>query len=290
MRKFIIIGGMPRSGTNLTRRVIGSHSNIAIPPAEFMFLHRLAKGRSLDEVLSNHRLKQWNIDFSDLYAREPKDVYVQALLRYAESVGKEHTGEKTPLNEFYYDTLQEWLQDFELKFIHMVRNPFDVMASQKHMPERKNQTLDFAMHCRNWLRSVSMGLAREHSDPQGYTLLKYEDLTDDAASVTQKLCEFLGVDFEADRMLNLSDFSGYKDNTSFANPSNHNGKQDAPIRQSRSRKGHLTNEEQRLVASMCGELAHALGYIDEDFRLSRPETESFGFVGRLKRIARSRFA
>lgn len=43
-RRFVLIAGMPRSGTNLVRRIVGSHSEIAIPSAEFVFLEKYSWG------------------------------------------------------------------------------------------------------------------------------------------------------------------------------------------------------------------------------------------------------
>jgi hypothetical protein len=99
MKKIVIIGGMPRSGTNLARRIIGSHSKIAIPTGEFKFFRQLSNGKSVREILANPRLKEWNVDFSDLYAAQPAKVFIQTLTRYAENVGKEIPGEKTPQND-----------------------------------------------------------------------------------------------------------------------------------------------------------------------------------------------
>ncbi len=290
MRKIVLVSGLGRSGTNLTRRIIGSHSKIAIPPAEFKFFSEHARGKSVRDILSNERLEQWNVDFSDLYSCEPRDVYVKSLTRYAESIGKEILGEKTPLNEFYYDTIQDWLQDFEIKFVHMVRNPFDVVASQKHMFGKTNRKIDVSVYCRNWQRSVSMGLARANNNPKGYYLLRFEDLTADAVTVTRDLCDFLEVDFEQDRMLTLSDFSGHRDNTSFVDVNSKADKKYTAIRQPQSRKHFLTDPEKRAVGSICGELALALGYQDDDFKSFPPDSERPSRGGKLRRFVKSRMS
>ena len=58
MRKFILIGGISRSGTNLVRRVIGSHSKIAIPPGEFNFFSKYNNGKTVKEILANAEEEQ----------------------------------------------------------------------------------------------------------------------------------------------------------------------------------------------------------------------------------------
>lgn len=290
MKKIVIIGGMPRSGTNLARRIIGSHSQIAIPTGEFKFFRQYVKGRSIREILANPRLKEWNVDFSDLYEAEPQEVFVKTLFRYAASAGKEIPGEKTPQNEFFYDTLKDWLAGYHLKFVHLVRNPFDAMASFKNFQTKKNrQQYDLkkmSIHSRNWQRSVAMGLARAYANPNNYYLLKYEDLTADPKRKTQELCDFLEVDFEGERMLNMVDFQEHNDNTSF--PQNDSGEHPGrgAIRKSESRKKFLSKSEMIKIGSNCGELALALGYDDSDFIVTPPETSMVGVVKKIKKFAR----
>jgi hypothetical protein len=291
MKKFIIIGGIPRSGTNLTRRVIGSHSKVAVPPAEFQFFSGYAEGKSVKDILSNKKLKRWGIDLSDLRSCDHREAFIGALARYTESVSKEIPGEKTPLNEFYYDIIQEWLRDFELKFIHVVRNPLDAMASFKHFTTRRDDRKSYAgisAHSRNWARSVSMGLARAHRNPEGYYVLKYEDLATNPVSVTQDVCAFLGIAFEKERMLGLSDFEGHRDNTSFPQNRGRTHEKYSDIRKPESRKHYLTDSEIHIVNSTCGELALALGYQDEDFEFLPPERASLGIMRRLRQAVKRR--
>lgn len=267
MNKFIVIGGMARSGTNLTRRIIGSHSQVAIPPAEFQFVKRHHQGKSVQQILTNERLAQWELDLSDLYALEPGEAYVKTLQRYADKLGKKIPGEKSPYNEFYLDTFEPWLAGFDFKFVLMLRNPFDVLASYKHKPFGvgidPNDDAWVPAFVENWRRSATIGLAKAHTHPEHYFVLKYEDLTRDTATKTKELCRFLSIDFEKERMLNLADFSNNRDNTSFS--SDAQSQAQGKIYQSPSRKKHLAKTEIEAVRKTCGELAWALGYLDKDF-------------------------
>ena len=273
MKKFIVIGGMPRSGTNLARKLIGSHSMIAIPPAEFQFFKNHNLGKSVQQILSNKRLADWQVDFSDLYETAPQNVYIDVLQRYAKNIGKSIPGEKSPHNEFYLETIEEWLQDFDLKFVHMLRNPIDVIASYKHKPfgsTIEDDKIDWVNNiAHHWLRSASIGLARAHSHPNQYMVIKFENLTSTPADVTRGLCEFIGVEFEEERMLNLSDYAGHKDNTSFTGDMAQS-EENKQVYRPASRKQHLTNNELELIGKICGEMAWALGYIDENFHPDPP--------------------
>lgn len=286
MNQFVVIGGVPRSGTNLARRIIGSHSRIAIPPAEFQFFAKHKRGKSIEEICANKRLIEWGVNLSDLYALHPRDAYIMALQRYTKRIGKEIPGEKTPSNEFYFETIETWLKDFDLRFVHMIRNPFDTIASFKYAPFRGDgggkAFFGVAAYARNWCRSVSFGLARAYFSSDKYLILKYEDLTTDPVSKTKELSEFIGVEFEEERMLTLSDFAGHHDNTSFPYDRGEKSKEYQAVRQPRNRKHYLTASEVKSVSIICGELAWALGYDDEDFGPSLPEGTGAGFKRRLK--------
>ena len=291
MNKLILIGGIPRSGTNLARRIIGSHSKIAIPPGEFQFFYQYMKGKSVKQILDNIRLRSWNIDFSNLYSYEHQKAFIKALIRYTESIGKDIPGEKSPLNEFFYDIILDWLRDFEIRFIHLVRNPFDVMASYKYFNflknKRKSTLNSINAHIINWNRSVSMGLARSYYNPSKYYVLKYEDLASDPVGKTKELCEFIGVNFEKERMLRLSDYSGYNDNTSFKKNSGKSHKDYRGINKPESRKHYLDGSEIRRVVTVCGELALALGYKDTDFHQFPPEQPSLSAFKNFKKYVRN---
>lgn len=291
MHKMIFIGGAPRSGTNLTRRIIGSHSKIAVTPGEFQYLKQYVRGRTVEQILTgNKQLKRWGIDLSDLYDLPPREAFITALERYAESVNKEIPGDKTPFNEFYFDLLEYWLTDRDLRFICLVRNPFDVVASHKNAPFRKgddpNNYEVIDIFARNWTRSVSVALARSFHSPENYKVVRYEDLTAEPISHTAEMCEFLGVDFEEQRMLAFADYKGHKDNTSFNPAQDQLHNRYSHIRQPESRKDHLTSSEIRIVSSLCGEIACALGYADKDFKPAPIEIAE-DFTKKLKRVVKS---
>lgn len=286
MNRVVLIGGLGRSGTNLARRIVGSHSRIAMSPVEFKYYEHLQGGKSVRQILTREKfVSRFPLDVSDLYSAPPDQVFRDLLSRYAESVGKPIAGEKSPGNELFYPVIMNSLKDFDVRFIHLFRNPFDVTASFKHAPFRKQENhdrplQDIAKYAEGWKRSLSLGLARALFQPQAYCLVKYEDLTNDSVNTTARLCEFLDVDFERDRMLSLSDFSKHRDNTSFSDPgiAKSPGVDDntGRVHALESRKGYLTEKEIQLVGSICGEMAKAIGYEDEDFNAVPSKGMAYG--------------
>ena len=309
-KKFVVIGGMYRSGTTLFETIVGSHSRISIPPRDFPFVKFFEDGKNNDQIYSalesmgiwkryeeeierkaadgSHR--QGN--FKDYFAKSPGKVFVDILTDYAVKIQKEIPGVKCPQNEFYFETLKSWLSDFDLKFIHLVRNPFDMVASFQnasyYSENIKNNFDNIGVHSRNWYRSVSLGLARSFFSPRHYYFLKYEDLCEHPSRITRKVCDFLEVDFEEERMLNRHDYAYYSSNTSFEGQPK--VADNEFIKPAKSRKNHLAEKEIKAIGRICGELARVVGYEDKDLNPSRPEEFKYagnGFKGSIRQAGKS---
>jgi hypothetical protein len=171
-------------------------------------------------------------------------------------------------NEFHLQIAEKWLSGFDLKCIVMMRNPLDVTASIKFIPsaqgKKEHDPSLVPRTAREWCRSVSIGLARAYAQPLNYRLVRYEDLVADPHRSTQALCEFLGVQFQEERMLSLADFPDHKDNTSFAEQDN--VQQAYRVYRPSSRQQYLAKQEISTVREICAELAWAVGYRDESLR------------------------
>ena len=294
-RRFLLIGGMPRSGTTLVKTIVGSHSRISIPPGDFPYAERAVTGLGVEKIFTIFRKKEtWKLwavqDFSSIFNLEHGAAFRSTLIRYADALGKDIPGAKAPFSEFYLDQYEDWLSGDELRFLYMLRNPFDNLASLKHSHIHKDwqnfeDLLD--VHARNWLRSVSIALAREWSDPQRFLVLRYEDLVDDPVQHGNTICRFLGVDFEEASMLNRSDYAYHDTNTSF--PEQYEARQDKSryIYTAASRKSALTRAEIEKIGGLCGELAVSLGYADPDFVRSPPEQPGqLNSPARVRRLVR----
>ena len=277
MRTFLLIGGMPRSGTTLLETVIGSHSRIAVPPGDFPFAEQHARNLSVEKIFAVLATKStWKLwpeqNFVSLFDRDHGTAFRESMLRYAAALDKDIPAAKAPYSEFFYDTYVDWLAEFDLKFIHMIRNPFDVIASLKksHIHRNWQPYADLIeVQSQNWLRSITLGLARQSNDAEHYRVIKYEDFVRNPASMSEQLCRFLGVDFEQVRMLDRSDFAYHDTNTSFPDVEAAFHQASRHIYQATSRKQYLDTAEITLVAAHCGEAALALGYEDTDIQ-SRP--------------------
>lgn len=133
----IIILGYKRSGTSLLRVLLNSHPQIAVGP-EMKFMQRVVKKYPADFTQFVKVTEREASDFE--YTQETlKKIYdasssADELMRnwcveYKNKTGKEIWGDKTPQNFKYLGLLRKKFR--QTLYVHIVRNPFDVMVSSK---------------------------------------------------------------------------------------------------------------------------------------------------------------
>jgi hypothetical protein len=122
--------------------------------------------------------------------------------------GKPLRGEKTPAHIYCVPTLFEWFPN--TKIIHMFRDPRAIYVSQQKKHQESDSLLMSSIMRQvrlvleflestyviiAWLRIIRLHHQYQQRYPKRYYLLKYEDLISDPRTTSQKLCEFLEVDF-----------------------------------------------------------------------------------------------
>jgi len=254
---YVVIAGMPRSGTQLMRRMLGSHSRIAVPNREFK-VHDVVAGQvDVPAFLDRLPLADWGVSSDDLRDRPVDEVYPALLRRCADVVGKPIGGEKSPGNEHCYDEMRRWFRDDRLVVVHMVRNPVERFASLTRAPFRRHMEVDVdpTRQGRLWCASVRRAVERGMADPDTYRMVRYEDLATDPESVAKDLFALIGVDHEPESL----DLWAYDspDNTSFPEPDRTS---EPAIRLPPSRASVLTDEEIALTVAATAPLAGAIGY------------------------------
>jgi hypothetical protein len=275
----IIVGGLPRSGTTLVGRLLGSHSEIAVPPGELGFFNvlwrpgdpadRPMEGRAeldlrLQRLLA--RVVPWG--FTEDEVREAardlrptyRDLFVFALDLYRRRVGKPRAGEKSVYNHQWLGVLDTWFDDY--RFVHVVRNPVDAFASVKWFKRGTPlpNKVDLIPWLHEWNESATLALHRSHARPDRYCLVRYEDLVARAPEVLEDVCRVVGVRPEPERMLAAEERES-SDNSSFAEE---RGQPDYSGRIRRSdridRAARIDRHELDAIRSVCAPLAHLLGY------------------------------
>ena len=274
----IFVGGLPRNGTTLVGRLLGSHSEIAVPPDELGFFNVLWKpgdrpdrplaGREeLDRRLERllRRIPNWGLAEDDVReaARDVRptyrDLFVFLLDLYRRRVGKPRGGEKSVNYQQWLHVLDAWFDDY--RFVHVVRHPVDAFASVKWFKRgtpRPNK-VDLIPWLHEWNESATLALHRSHARPDRYCLVRYEDLLAHPVETLERICRVVGVAPEPERMLEMG--SGEATESSFVEESGRI-EYDGRLRRSDEvdRSKRIDPHELEAIRSVCAPLGHLLGY------------------------------
>ncbi len=209
----IFIIGTERSGTNLLRLILNSHSNIAIPHPphimkNFSKLEPLYGDLNLDlhfkrlikDVVTMVELHPypWEIklDRERIFRETPErnliNIFFAIYNQYLESTHKKRWGCKSTFMIYHVALVRRYCP--QAKFLYMVRDGRDVAASAKKSI--------FNRYCvyyaaQLWKKEQQIGISWLNKLPANdIFLLKYEDLLAAPKDVIRSLCSFLDEPFE----------------------------------------------------------------------------------------------
>jgi hypothetical protein len=235
-RTFLV--GCGRSGTTLLASLLSAHPQIRSFPETAFFLHLVgqitsrAQGREVATLKQSiarpisairiglgiaHPASLKNVeyfcekinrpDLLKLYPgkaislRQHVDACVKILDTLCLEEGKHFWVEKTPKHLGYIDVIERYITP--VKFIHMLRNGPDVVASYtdagQKFPEgfwQEYQSLDLCI--RRWNHSVQTTIL--HMAKPNHYVMTYQKLVADTPGTLKSICQFLEVDYDA-RML-----------------------------------------------------------------------------------------
>jgi hypothetical protein len=192
--RHVFIGGTPRSGTTLVRRILDRHPSLCCGPETSILL---PGGMRIDQVAAAYK---WPAaELRALMADSPSQgAFVDAFAeRYRRQRDRARWAEKTPLNVLCFDWALERFP--QARVVHVVRDGRDVVCSMRQHPDRRwvdgveikelrPQPVDAYM--RRWVRDTEAGIARR-GDPR-YLEVRYEELVADPEGVMRGLVEALG--------------------------------------------------------------------------------------------------
>jgi len=208
--QFFIVG-CPRSGTTLLQCLLAAHPQIASFPETHFFPYTVGKrwhrilGISLPKA--KQRLYQFlsDIGHSEVKKLVPRhgfmirqytNAFVKILDKLTINQDKRFWIEKTPRHLHFIDIIEKYIAN--VKFIHILRNGKDVVTSlydvthkypkQWGGPRRIEQCVD------RWNRDVKTTLQYIHRE--NHTLVRYEELVENPEAALEKICKFIGIEFE----------------------------------------------------------------------------------------------
>jgi hypothetical protein len=229
----IFVVGNSRSGTTMMGRVLGRHPEV-FTLGELHFFEQLWSAPDGERILSRteavrlaarllciQRDGYLNQSRPDHFYREaerllaslpprdltPAKIFEVFLVSEAEKNGKTIPCDQTPRNVFYIGEILALYP--EARVINMVRDPRDVLLSQKRKWKRRflgAGDIPFREVVRSWanyhpitiskLWNASTSAAGRHAGDPRVHLLRFEDLVNDPESATRQVCEFAGLSFE----------------------------------------------------------------------------------------------
>ena len=201
----IIVGGFFRSGTSLVRRLLDSHSRIHCGPEVKFF--RDFYGQYPRDDLAHARffstVRSLGLDDEELL-RLFGAAFIQAHVRAAAKAGKARWADKNPENVIFLRHWELLLPD-GFFFVHVVRNPLDVLASLKETGFPKMLPAEVGERAALYAnyRRAGEEFARKH--PGRSFTLDYESLVADPARVLSELFDFLGERFEPGVLTSFND-------------------------------------------------------------------------------------
>jgi len=247
----LIIGGFFRSGTSLFRRLLDSHSRIHCGP-EIKFF-RDFYGDYRNDPYGHVRFFK---TARHLEIEEPVllEIFGSAFVRLHQNAaaihGKPVWADKNPENVLYLDQWQKLLKG-RFIFVHLVRDPRDVLASLLEIGFEKTVPTEFSDKVA--LFETYLSHARDFSIrfPEKSVQVRYEDLVTSPETTLTRFLKRIGLAFEP-RMM-----------TDFLDPARRAGIEDPKVcRQDRIHansigrwRNDLTPEQAALVRDRLGKIS-----------------------------------
>ena len=237
----IFVVGNSRSGTTMTGRILNRHSSV-FTFNELHFFEQIWQESNANKTYEiDAAIKLLTLLFSlqrDGYffhfenpAYQPESQKIidslgypgkkctsaeifKAFLKYEAALHlKTRTCEQTPRNVYYIDNIRSLYP--EAKFIHIIRDPRDVMISQKNRWKRRkfnanknNVTLFNTV--RQWVnyhpitimklwQGANKVIERNKNNPN-FLSVRYEDILISPEAECKKICQFLEINFESNML------------------------------------------------------------------------------------------
>ena len=194
-----------RSGTTFLRNVLRQHPNLAAPeethffrwPAAFgtnMYLSNarnnatLKKHRELDQITET----EFNALLKNSKSRAGLQKHYMELYMQKNKPTATRWFDKTPQNIYGATLIAEEFR--HAKFVHIVRNPVNVIASLRIGKVVKID--DLAAACAVWNEAAMLIHALKKAYPRRVYEVKYEDFTTNLMPELEKLLQFIDEDFK----------------------------------------------------------------------------------------------
>lgn len=210
----VFLVGCARSGTTLLQSVLASHPAVASYPESHFFRRLMPSERwrwwaGLPSPRARPQLEKFLVELAHPSAPRalPRTLilrrqYVSFFLGLLDRLTREEEKaiwiEKTPSHLWHLDQIERHVPG--AKFIHILRNGADVVASLYEVTQRYphdwggSRPLDECID--RWIKDAS--ISRRYAGRENHFLVRYEALVDDPPRVLGELCSFLGIAYRSE--------------------------------------------------------------------------------------------
>jgi O-antigen/teichoic acid export membrane protein len=212
-RSPIYIGGLDRSGKTTMAAFLTSHPNIAVPDAGTnMWTYFYGRFGDLGKPANRDRCIEAMLRYSHIRVLEPDPERIRRkfvegpttyahlfslfLDQFAERAGKPRWGVQTGLIERYADEL--FAADPATKIVHMVRDPRDRYEGSLALWPNGHGRAGGATA--RWTYSTRLAEQHLRRHPDGYLVVRYEDMVVHTRDTVCRVCEFVGEVFYEDML------------------------------------------------------------------------------------------
>ncbi|MFT6882558.1 MAG: protein-tyrosine sulfotransferase [Marinoscillum sp.] len=207
------IFGSGRNGSTMLNRMLNGHGELFLPSEQYFLGNSIIKfklynfliWRDLVKIITGELLPStgshtWDFGPDEVFQalNESSDKSLQQLIdtiyrvygNKSQSFSK--WGDTTPLNTFYIPEIYSVFP--RAKYIFLVRDGRDVVASYKKGGEYLGKLSDPIIAANHWMNSIEKydWLAKRNE----VKCVQYEDLVHDPIKILSEICHFLGVDFQ----------------------------------------------------------------------------------------------
>lgn len=206
----IILLASERSGSNLLRTLLGNHSDISSPiaphlikifyPIKHYYLDLSSKVNNKNlfcDMLQivNHPFSNWKLKL-EYNHKEIEALGIYSVVRMMDYIYKKKAERNQKecycskgINTFRFIN-QMRKEDPTLKFIHLVRDPRDVIASWMKQKSSSNSSYDAVLQ---WKKQQKLLIDAKKNSKFSCIAIRYEDLISDPATIMDKIMLELGL-------------------------------------------------------------------------------------------------
>lgn len=206
----IFIISQPKAGSTLLQRILAGHADIQTSAETWLMLHPVygLRKRGIKTDYNANWAATGVTEFLENYA-EGKETYIEGIRSFAATIygrvlekhGKRLFLDKTPRYTMIIEELYALFP--QAKYVLLIRNPLAILKSELHTYVGDDWQV-LSGFAPDLLAAPRRLVAARESLGNSAFEVKYEDLVTEPGDVVAKLCDFLGIEFDA-AMLDYSD-------------------------------------------------------------------------------------